>query len=256
MPGHCRSGRLRAVDADTYLAHLARDGRRMADLARGDLDAPVPTCPEWVLRDLVEHTGFVHRWQTAAVRDAVTDFPDGATWRHGPVDGEPWADWFQAGVDAAVRDLGAVGPTETRWTWFAPDQTAGWYHRRITQETLVHRLDAELAVGQVTDVDAELAADGIAEMCEVFIPSAVGQPIGGDGQTVHLHATDAESEWLLTLHADRVDVERGHAKGDAAVRGAARDLLLLVWGREPLGDLETFGDESVIATFRAAAKIQ
>ena len=243
------------MDADTYLAHLASDGRRMAELARGDLDAPVPTCPDWTLRDLIEHTGFVHRWQTAVVRDAPPSFPDGATWRHGPAEGESWSDWFQAGVDAAVRDLRDVDPATARWTWFEPDQTVGWYHRRITQETLVHRLDAELTAGALTPVDPELAADGIAEMCEVFIPSATGQPIGGSGGTLHLHATDADSEWLLTLHADRVDVERGHAKGDAAVRGVAQDLLLLTWGREPLGELEIFGDESVLATFRAAAKI-
>ena len=39
------------MQRDDYLAHLTRDGTRMADLARGNLDAPVPTCPEWSLRD-------------------------------------------------------------------------------------------------------------------------------------------------------------------------------------------------------------
>jgi len=29
----------------------------------------------------------------------------------------------------------------------------------------------------------------------------------------------------------------------------------MMWGRDPLGDVEHFGDESVIATFRAAAKV-
>lgn len=227
----------------------------MADLARRDLDAQVPTCPDWKLHDLIEHCGFVHRWQTAVLRDAPAGFPDADTWQHGPTEGESLSDWFQAGVDAAVEHMHGVDPNEHRWTWFPPDQRAGWYLRRITQETLVHRIDAELTVGDITDVDADLAADGIAEMCEVFVPSAVGQPIGGGGETLHLHATDAESEWLLTLHGDRVDVERGHAKGDAAVRGSARDLLLMVWGREPIGAVETFGDESVVATFRAAAKI-
>lgn len=57
------------------------------------------------------------------------------------------------------------------------------------------------------------------------------------------------------MHADRVDVARGHAKGDAAVRGLARDLLLQVWGRDPIGDVEIFGDEAVVRAFRAAAKI-
>lgn len=243
------------MDSTTYLAHLARDGARMAALARGDLDAPVPTCPDWTLRDLVEHCGFVHRWQTAAMREDVNEFPDPATWRHGPTDDESWADWFQAGVDEAVRVMQGVDPAAPRWTWFPPDQSAGWYHRRITQETLVHRLDAELTAGAVTDVDPVLAADGIAEMCEMFIPASSDEPIGGGGETLHLHATDTESEWLLTLHADHVDAAPGHAKGDAALRGSARDLLLMAWGREPIGAVEVFGDESIVATFTAAAKL-
>lgn len=227
----------------------------MADLARGDLDAPVPTCPDWTLRDLIEHTGFVHRWQAAAGRAPGTDFPDPATWRIPPAEGESWADWFQTGVDDAGRDLSGIDASAPRWSWFGPDQTAGWYFRRIAQETLVHRIDAELSADALTDVDPVFAADGVEEMCDVFLPSATGQPIGGSGESLHLHATDTEGEWTLTMHADHVDVARGHAKGDAAIRGAARDLLLQVWGRNPVGDVELFGDESVVARFRAAAKI-
>ena len=243
------------MDRDTYLAQLARDGARMAALAGGDLGAAVPTCPAWTLRDLLEHTGGVHRWMTAATRERTPGPPEESTFSRLVDDGASVSAWFQAGVDEAIAVLSTLDADEPRWTWFPPDQTAGWYFRRIAQETLVHRIDAELAAGGVTDVDPELAADGIAEMCEVFIPSATGQPIGGDGRTLHLHATDADAEWLLTLHADRVDVARGHAKGDAAIRATARDLQLMAWGREPLGEIETFGDEDVVATFRAAAKI-
>ncbi len=39
-------------------------------------------------------------------------------------------------------------------------------------------------------------------------------------------------------------VEPGHAKGDAAVRGPAADLLLWLWGRRPLDGFEVFGDRS------------
>ena len=244
------------MERDRYLEHLQRDGARMAELARGDLEAAVPTCPDWTLRDLVEHTGFVHRWQTAVVRDRPDGFPDGATWRFPPAEGEPWSDWFQAGVDEAVRVLGAVDPAEARWTWFAPDQTAGWYHRRITQETAVHRIDAELAAtGTATAVDAELARDGIDEMFDVFVPASGPAPIGGTGETIHLHATDIDGEWLVTLHDDHATVARGHAKGDAAVRGTASDLLLFVWGREPIGGLEHFGDRRATDLLFAAAKL-
>lgn len=227
----------------------------MAALARGDLAVRVPTCPDWDLRELLVHTGKVHRWQTEAARHDAGAFPDMDRLEAPPGPDDDVGAWFQRGVDEAVRVMSELDGTERRWTWFPPDQTAGWYFRRITQETLVHRIDAELAAGEpVSDVDPVLAVDGVDEMCDVFIPAAEGQAIGGDGRTLHLHATDADGEWLLTLHPDRVAVERGHAKGDAAVRGRAVDLLFLVWGRDPLGEIETFGDESVIATFRAATR--
>jgi uncharacterized protein (TIGR03083 family) len=245
------------MERDDYLAHLAQDVGRMAELARGDLDAPVPTCPEWTLKDLIEHTGQVHRWQTEACRVDAGAFPDPADYEPAPPDGQSLADWFRKGVDRAVATMQAVPPGEARWTWAKPEggDTSDWYFRRIAQETLVHRIDAELAAGgEVSEVDAAFAADGIAEMFEVFVPLAAGQAIGGDGKTLHLHATDADSEWLLTLHAERVDAMRGHAKADAALRGAARDLLLMVWGRDPLNAVEHLGDGSVIATFTAATR--
>ncbi|HUF33609.1 MAG TPA: maleylpyruvate isomerase family mycothiol-dependent enzyme [Acidimicrobiales bacterium] len=243
------------MERDDYLTHLRRDGHRMADLAEGDLSAPVPTCPDWTLAELVRHTGNVHRWQTAAVRDDPAEFPDPATWRLPPAEGQPLADWFRAGVDEAVAVLSAATPGERRWTWAGPG-TTDFYFRRIAQETLVHRIDAELAAGvEPEPVDPGFAVDGIDEMCDVFIPHAEGQPVGGSGETLHLHATDATGEWLFTMHGDHVEVARGHAKGDAAVRATARDLLLISWGRDPLGELEVFGDESVVARFRTAAAL-
>lgn len=229
----------------------------MADLADGDLQVVVPTCPAWKLVDLIEHTGKVHRWQTEAARVNAGTFPDPATFEVGPAEGETWAAWFRAGVDDAVAIMSTIDPSAPRWTWSDPvGATAQWYFRRIAQETLVHRIDAELAAGvAVSDVDPAFAVDGIEEMCDVYIPVATGQPIGGSGESLHLHATDIDGEWLLTMHADRVEVARGHRKGDAAIRGSARDLLLEMWGRDPIGEVEILGDASVVATFRAAARI-
>ena len=246
------------MDRDFYLQHLAADGGRMAEIGRtADLTLRVPTCPEWDLQQLLEHTGMVHRWQTLVVRDDLKSEP----WPLPPElslqPGEDVADWFQRGVDDAVDAMRTADAGDARWTWFPPDQTAGWYFRRITQETLVHRVDAELAVGDVTPMDPRLSVDGIDEFVDVFIPAAEmeGQQIGGTGQTLHLHATDAEGEWLLTLHESSVDVARGHAKGDAAVRGPAGELLLFAWGRDLTPGLEVFGDRAVVDVYTTAARL-
>jgi uncharacterized protein (TIGR03083 family) len=243
------------MDRDTYLGYLAADGGRIATLAEAHLDAPVPTCPEWRLRDLVEHLGGVYGWLTEAGR-VDRDAPPAARIDLAPPAGTSHADWLRAAVDHAVATYSAIEPDATRWTWaHGPGDVAQWYFRRLAQETLVHRLDAELAAGEVTTVDPALAVDGVDEMFDMFMPASPREPIGGNGETLHLHATDAEGEWLLTFHPDRVEATWGHAKGDAAIRGTARDLLLQVWGRDPIGEIEVFGDETVVATFRAAAKL-
>lgn len=129
---------------------------------------------------------------------------------------------------------------------------------RVLYETLIHRLDAELALGRTPVVSPEIAADGVEE----FLTNVVGHPLVADrlrefghaGETLHLHATDGEGEWMLTLGADGTTWAHGHGKGSAAVRGTTADLLLLVWGRHEVGDrFEVFGDEALLTGWLAAA---
>jgi predicted lipid carrier protein YhbT len=121
----------------------------------------------------------------------------------------------------------------------------------MAHETTVHRVDAEQAVGRpVAPVPPGLAVDGIDEIFSVFV-AALGQGRSpGDGRTVHLHATDAEGEWLIRFDRGAVTVEPGHAKGDAAVRAPAGDLLLWLWGRVPLDGLPVFGDPAAALALR------
>ena len=116
----------------------------------------------------------------------------------------------------------------------------------MSQETAVHRWDAQVAAGAAEPIEAGLAVDGVDEFLEFF--RAETTALTG---TVHLHATDAEGEWLIALADGAITVERGHAKGDAAVRGAASDLLLLLWRRVPLDGLEVFGDAALARAFVA-----
>ena len=63
---------------------------------------------------------------------------------------------------------------------------------------------------------------------------------------MHLHATDAEGEWMITRNATGVVVEKKHGKGDVAARGTASDLLLFVWNRQSYSTLETFGNTELL----------
>jgi hypothetical protein len=125
----------------------------------------------------------------------------------------------------------------------------------MAQETAVHRWDGEVASGQTTPVDRGLAIDGIDEFVDVFLPEVNPSRDLGHG-SIHLHSTDGEGEWLITVDGSEVQVSRGHAKGDVAVRGSASDLLLVLWRRLPPADVEVLGDGSVLDRFLAGTAIE
>ncbi len=105
----------------------------------------------------------------------------------------------------------------------------------------MHRFD-----GAGGAMDAALGADGVDELFDLFAGLLGAEPFGGVGTTLHLHATDLDTgEWLARLGPDGLTSERGHHKGDAAVRGGAGDLYLFAWNRVPLDDrFEVVGDRA------------
>ena len=95
------------------------------------------------------------------------------------------AGWFDTFDDATARltaALESVDPTEHAWTW-STDQTVGFIGRRQAHEALIHRLDAELTAGTVTDLDPTLAADGVDEVLAMMYGGtpAWGTFTPGDG---------------------------------------------------------------------------
>ena len=75
----------------------------------------------------------------------------------------------------------------------------------------------------------------------------------GAGESIHLHCTDVEGEWTVELGPEGVALERAHAKGDVAARGAASDLLCWLQGRGTTDPLEVFGDASLLTRWREQA---
>jgi uncharacterized protein (TIGR03083 family) len=243
------------VDRDAYLSLVRRDAEALAEAARSGLDAECPPCPGWKVRDVVTHTGMVHTWVTTLVstraqeRIARRDLPQP------PDDDAALVPWFTSGAEALAGVLGEVGGDEPVWNWsLTREHKASFWWRRMAHETAVHRWDAQSAHGATTPVDAEAAVDGIDEILDTILPTMVadraakslGSSLGG---TLHAHATDVPGEWLVAVEGTDVRVEREHGKGDAAVRAPASDLYLFLAGRLSLGDVETFGDESVLANW-------
>lgn len=240
------------LGAESYVAAVGAETQRVAQIAaQADLTAVVTTCGDWTLRDLVRHVGFVHRWATSAMITAAA--PDRGSIPM-PIDDEQAsiAAWFSEGAEKLVSTLADLDPTAPTWHPFPPPATNAVWLRRMSHETMIHRIDAELALRETSTVDPELASDGIDEYLSLTLPHLVasGRAELPDG-SLHLHCTDVSGEWLI-LDDDGLALTREHAKGDAAVRGLAAAILADLWGRQGrLGEVEVVGDAAVAETWLA-----
>ena len=156
-----------------HVTHVRADGTRFADVVRGaPLDAPVPACAGWTMRDLAHHLGGIHRW---ARRAAATGQRPEADELERPLSDDELADWIDDGVSALADTLGGLDPAAATWHPFPTERVAAVWPRRQAHETAVHRWDAESVTGEHTPIDAELAADGIAEYFELIVPRLVAR---------------------------------------------------------------------------------
>ena len=151
-----------------YLALIRSDAELLAGAAAAAGEgAAVPSCPGWTVRDLVEHTGSVYAHKVACMQ--LGRRPAEGEWSLAPAPGQELVAWFREQLAGLLAELAARDPASPAYTWYPPDQTAGFWRRRMAQETAVHRVDAELAAGGATPVDRELAVDGVDELIAVFL---------------------------------------------------------------------------------------
>ena len=194
------------------LAHLRREAdATLAALQGADWDAPVAACPGWALRDLVQHTGTIHRWALgrALGRPRERDEPDGD---------EGLAAWFAEGAARLHAGLAAADP-DAPCQGFEEPATVGFWVRRQAHETTMHRVDAQwAALGRADAVPADLALDGLAEVAEVFVPRQVA--LGRMPALTRGLLLEAPEGWVAL-----------HGPDPHAVRGSASDLLCALWRR-------------------------
>jgi uncharacterized protein (TIGR03083 family) len=238
-----------SLSHDEYVDAIRSDGAALADAAGvAGLEAHVPSCPLWSVADLLGHIGRIHRWVGGLVVARAVE--RGPHWSEAePPGAADLLPWFSGGVTLLADALADAGPGASVWSW-TPDATSGFWARRQAQETSIHRYDAQLAAGQPEPLHGALAADGIDELFSLVPYWPWAPRVRGDGETLHLHCTDRDGEWLVKLLPDGLAVTTEHAKGDAAVRATASDLFLFLYGRIEPDALEVFGDADLVARFR------
>jgi uncharacterized protein (TIGR03083 family) len=229
------------VDYSDSFSVITTNAAALAAVARDAalLTATVPSCPEWDLAKLVRHTGTAHRWSAGVVRTREPLSPKSIDLEI-PEDATGLPDWLERSAAGLVEELEAANPDAECWTWTAGGQVRFW-GRRMAFETAVHRWDGQGVVSTADPFDGALAVDGIDEHLE-NLPFVVGaEAVTGTGESIHLHCTDRDGEWLLRLTPGGLEVTPEHAKGDAAIRGSASDLYLFTLGRTPAQPLDIFG---------------
>lgn len=233
---------------DQHLHHLAVAGDRLSEIAATtDLSTPVPSCQNWTLEDLLTHCAQVWTLVAASIR-AGKSLAGASSDIEAP--SSILSDWHAHAVTDLHHLLESMGPDAECWSVSPHLSTAAFWMRRMSQEAAVHRWDAENAIGNPADIDAELAVDGIDEFLDHFIGDRRPGAFAGTGQTLHFHSTDAHGEWVITRTTEGIEVERAHAKGDVAARGPASDLLLFTWGRKLPEDLEVFGESTLLVEWQ------
>jgi uncharacterized protein (TIGR03083 family) len=235
-----------------HAAALVEQNRLLAELTREAApDTAVPTCPGWTLQQLVRHVGRGDRWAATIVRTGEFVDPREVP---GGKPGDDVTGWMHESPRTLLEAVAGTGPDVPAWTFLGPRPAAWWIRRRLHEST-VHRADAALALGVDYVIEPALAADGVSETLELMAarPAGDGPPLAA-GTTLHLHATDdglgPAGEWLVHGADDGgIEWEHGHAKGAAAVRGSAADLLLAVNRRIPASAVQVLGDPAVFDTW-------
>ncbi len=230
---------------DQLVALRSFQGDFLTTIPQLDPATPVPWCGNWRAADLVEHLARIHHWAAGhASGKPATPLGDG------PFEVEV----LYAACAAELREtLARQDPDASVWTLLddglPPGTRTGnvrFWHRRQALETLVHLWDLRTAGGLDFEPGVEAWADCLDEVVTVMHPrqlrlGRIPPPI----VAVRLAASDASAEHVLA----------GSPPGrEVVVRGSARSLALLIWGRLGASDpsITIDGDSALLASVLAA----
>jgi uncharacterized protein (TIGR03083 family) len=109
---------------------------RSSVASSADLDIRVPSCPDWSLRDLVEHLAKVHQFWAAAVAAGPSEKPPTVVPVDDTLPAGPLAR-SAAATEGLIAALRAAGPAAGCWTWWGGSgvpMTSGAVARHQVQE--------------------------------------------------------------------------------------------------------------------------
>jgi uncharacterized protein (TIGR03083 family) len=247
------------MEISRYLDCLAVDHDLLRDAASATgLDQPVPSCPGWTVADLVTHTGEVYLHKATVMREGTWPSP----WPPQDLPADPFA-VLALGYQQVAAEFASRKPDEPSLTWYEPEQTVGFWVRRMAQETVVHRMDAQLAAGgSLTPAPDDLAVDGVDEVLKRFLEygsaqwpdeyaTVEGGHLAGDDGADTIVVTAGPASWTVRPTPRSVSVADGRDGGARAQVSAGPDAMLgWLWGRAGDEVVTVAGDPAWAAYLR------
>ena len=249
-----------------HIGALRDQGGMLADAAeRAGLDAAVPTCPSWRVKDLLRHTGYIHRWAARHVTECADQVISGPTEAEILAGGAPDPEllaWFRAGHAALVQVLTTADPDLRCATFMdAPSPLAFWA-RRQAHETAIHRADAERASGIQPEYAAGFAADGIDELIMGFGQRRKYRPAADHDGDLQVRATDTGDAWHMGTEGGRIQARRETAPAPdpaaCVVSGPASGLYLFLWNRTDAAQagVTISGDPGFLRSWQSSVRVR
>ncbi|MGI5424021.1 maleylpyruvate isomerase family mycothiol-dependent enzyme [Streptomyces sp. CA-179760] len=242
------------METAEFLHALESEGLLLAAAAEeAGTDAKVPTCPEWQVRDLLRHTGAVHRWAASYVAEGLTDpRPPGEA---PDLDGAELVAWYRESHRHLVDTLAGASPDVECWAFLPAPSPLAFWTRRQAHETAVHRIDAESARGGApTPVAPDFATDGIDELLRGFHARSRSRVRTPEPRVLRVRTDDTGAVWTVRLSSEPPVTTRG-ATGEAEceLSGPAEQLYLALWNRAPLP--KATGDQALATLWRETSGV-
>jgi uncharacterized protein (TIGR03083 family) len=245
-----------------HIDALREHGVLLADAAeRAGLEASVSPCAPWRVKDLLRHTGYIHRWAASHITErpaSVLDGPSEAEILSGGAPDDELIGWFRQGHAALVETLSTADPgLQTATFMRAPSPLAFWA-RRQAHETAIHRADAESALGKLPDFSAAFAADGIDELIMGFGRRRKYQPAAGRDGVLRVRTDDTGDCWQADIKDGRVEASREDGPADCTVGGPASGVYLFLWNRADFAQagVAIEGDPALLALWRSGVRVR
>lgn len=245
------------IDHGRFLEALHTEVDLLTEAARAaPPDTPAPACPGFTVGEIVRHVGGVYQ----VARLWISEGRRPRSWQSDPAPGQTREEYLRTGLAALLGELTTHRPDEYAAGWWPADLTYGFWSRRMTHETTIHRTDVQGAAGvELTGIAEDIAIDGIDEVLSAWFGRRLPM-LGLSGTTTRSVAVRAGGHtWIaragpdetIAWHCSAAEADRA----DSRVSGSPMSMYLWLWGRAGHHAVDWDGDQDAIAQLWALLRL-